>query len=64
MVVSKHGIFYVKQIGSGDFSKTLIVALEEPPCKIKNLFCSRYKSTKCIAAYRHLVIYAGTKRVV
>ena len=41
MVVSKHGIRYGKQgkvnkqIGSGDSSKTLIVTLEEPPCKIK-----------------------------
>ena len=34
MVVSKHGIIKVnKQIG--DSSKTLIVAIEEPPCKIK-----------------------------
>ena len=36
MVVSKHVIIKVnKQIRSGDSSKTLIVAIEEPPCKIK-----------------------------
>ena len=34
MVLSKH-IKVNKHIGSGDSSKTLIVAIEEPPCKIK-----------------------------